>query len=144
MSKPSNAAAFGALLALLVTAGVVSVGATESLDLGSSSQIPAAQGKISLKRTKNENVQIKLKVRHLAPAGKVTPGTMVYVVWARGLAAGSEAQNLGALKVDKNLNGKLTAVTAMRAFDVFLTCEQSQTTTVPAPPELLGVHYTGR
>ena len=43
------------------------------------------------------------------------------------MAAGAEAQNLGALKVDKNLNGKITAVTAMPSFDLFITCEETQT-----------------
>jgi hypothetical protein len=144
MKKPSSAAAFGALLALLMTVGLFAVSTAMNLPLGSSSQIPAAQGQVSMNRTKNENVRIKLKVKHLAPPGHVTPGALVYVVWARGLAAGSEAQNLGALKVDKNLNGKLTAVTAMPAFDLFVTCEQSQTTTVPSTPELLPVHYMGK
>ena len=68
----------------------------------------------------------------------------MFVVWARGLAPWAEAQNLGALKVDKNLNGKLTAVTAMSSFDLFITCEQSQTVTVPATPELLPLHYTSK
>ncbi len=45
------------------------------------------------------------------------------------------------VKVDKKLNGKLTAVTAMSSFDLFITCETSQTTTEPTTAPLLPLHY---
>ena len=57
------------------------------------------------------------------------------------LALGAEAQNLGALIVNKHLNGKLTAITAMPSFDLFITSEQRQTVTVPSLPELLPLRY---
>ena len=141
MKNHSRATGYGALLVLLLTGGVAAASAATKLPLGSSPQIPAAQGKVGLKSTKNGNVEIKLSVKHLAPPGRITSGANVFVVWARGLAPGDAAQNLGALKVDKNLNGKFTAVTAMSSFDLFITCEQSQTVTMPTSPELLPVHY---
>jgi hypothetical protein len=144
MKNHSRAAGYGALLALLLTGVVATAGAAVTLPLGNSSEIPAAQGKVRLSRTKNGNVEIKLSVKHLAPPGRITPGADVFVVWARGLAPGAEAQNLGALKVDKNLNGKITAATAMSSFDLFITCEQTQTATVPATLELLSVHYMSK
>lgn len=144
MKVHARAAGYGALLALLLTGGVAAASATVTLPLGSSSEIPAAQGKARLHSTKNGNVEIKLSVKHLAPPGRIVPGANVFVVWSRGLAPGAEAQNLGALIVDKNLNGKITAVTAMSSFDLFITCEQTQTVTVPATPELLPLHYTAR
>ena len=130
------------LLCLLLTCSVVTGSAAATLALGSSSQIPAAQGKAHLRNTENGNVEIKLNVKHLAPPGRISPGAEVFVEWARGLAPGNEAQNLGALKVDKNLNGKLTAITPMSSFDLFITCEQSQTAAFPATPELLPLHYS--
>jgi len=133
-----------ALLTLLMSGGVAAISEALTLPLGSSSVIPAAQGKVRLHSTKNGNVEIKLNVKHLASPGLITPGASMFVVWARGLAPGAEAQNLGALKVDKNLNGKLTAVTAMSSFDLFITCEQSQTVTVPATLELLPVQFMSK
>jgi hypothetical protein len=144
MKDHLRAAARGTVLALLLASGVATMAAAVTLALGSSPLIPAAQGKAQLRGTKNGNVQVKLTVKHLAPPERITPGANVFVVWVRGLAPGSEAQNLGALIVDKNLNGKLTAVTAMSSFDLFITCEQSQTTLLPAPPELLPLHYTNQ
>jgi hypothetical protein len=137
-------AGLGALLALLVTGSVATANAATALPLGTSPEIPAAEGEARMQTTRNGNVEIKLRVKHLAPPGRITPGAEVFVVWARGLAAGSEAQNLGALKVDKNLSGKLTASTAMASFDLFITCEQSQTATVPAGLQLLPLHYQGK
>jgi hypothetical protein len=144
MKTHSRVAVCGTLLGLLLTGALVAEGMAANFALGSSSQIPAAQGKVNLSSTKNGNVKIKLSVKHLAPPGNIIPGASVFVVWARGLAQGSEAQNLGAMKVDKNLNGKLTAATAMSAFDLFLTCEQSQTSAFPSAPELLPLHYMGK
>jgi hypothetical protein len=126
---------------LLSMSGPDMARAAVTYELGPSPVVPAAQGKAKLRKTKNGNVEIKLAVKHLAPPGRITPGSDVFVVWVRGLAPGSEAQNLGALKVDSNLNGKLTATTAMSSFDLFITCEQSQTATAPSPPELLPLHY---
>ena len=141
MKNDLRRAGYGALLALLLTGVMASASAALTLKCERSSQIPAAEGKVKLKTTRNGNVEIKLNVKHLAPPGRITPGASVFVVWSRGLEPGAEAQNLGALKVDKNLNGKLTADTAMASFDLFITCEQAQTATFPAGPELLPVHY---
>jgi len=144
MKNDLRRAGYGALLALLLTGVVATASAAVTLQLGSSSEIPAAEGKIKLKTTRNGNVEIKLEVKHLAPPGRIVPGASVFVVWARGLAPAAEAQNLGALKTDKNLKGKIRADTAMSSFDLFITCEQSQTVTVPAAPELLPVHYLSK
>jgi len=124
---------------LLMSMAAVPARAADKMPLGSSVEIPAAQGEARFHATRNGNTEIQLNVRHLAPPGRIAPGTSVFVVWVRGLSPRSEAQNLGALRVDKNLNGRLRAVTAMPSFDLFLTCEQSQTVIVPAPLELLPV-----
>lgn len=136
-------AAYSALLVLMISGSNIATAGT-TFRLPPSPEIPAAQGTVRLSNTKNGNVQIKLKVKHLALPGRISPGAEVFVFWARGLAPGAEPQNLGALIVDKNLNGKLTANTAMPSFDLFLTCEQMQTVTVPALPELLLLRYSGK
>lgn len=143
MKVHSRATGFGALLVsvLLLTGSAATATAATTYRLGPSPEIPAAQGKARLNMTKNGNMQIKLSVKHLAPPGNISPGAEVFVVWARGLALGAEAQNLGALIVNKHLNGKLTAITAMPSFDLFITSEQRQTVTVPSLPELLPLRY---
>lgn len=128
----------------LLTCTLSNSHAAVTLPLESSSEVPAAEGKVRLNHTKNGNIEIRLNVKHLAPPARISPGANVFVVWSRGQSPGAEAQNLGALIVDKNLNGKLRATTALSSFDLFITCELSQTVTAPAPLELLPVHYVGK
>jgi hypothetical protein len=126
---------------MLLTWTIASTCTAKTMPLAGSPQIPAAEGKVRLNKTKNGNVEIKLTVKHLAPPERIVPGANVFMVWVRGLAPDAQAQNLGALRVDKNLNGKMTAITALPSFDLFITCEPSQTATAPGSPELLPLHY---
>jgi hypothetical protein len=139
--KHARLVAFSTALLLVLLSAADVAGAAETFALGASPEIPAAQDTARIQTTRNGNLEIKLAIHHLAPPGRITPGSEVFVVWARGLAPGSEAQNLGALKVDKNLKAKFTATTAMSSFDLFITCEQSQTAPTPAALELLPLHH---
>ena len=131
MKSLSKLAGFTLMLALLNVA-LVGASSAVTLQLAPSEQIPAAEGKAELRTNKNGNVQIKLTFRHLAPPQRVVPGANVFMVWVRGQEPDAAAQNLGALKVDKNLGAKMTAITALSSFDLFITCEPSQSVTVPA------------
>ena len=130
----------GVLLMGLVAAAC----SAATLKLGDSSQIPAAQGKVKLHQTSSGNTEILLTVKHLAPPAKIDPTSAVFVVWARGLEPGAQPQNLGALRVNKNLTGKLETTTPLRAFDLFITCEGVPTATSPAATQLLPLHYVGK
>jgi hypothetical protein len=66
----------------------------------------------------------------------VTAGARVYVVWATELQTGSPTRNLGALRVEDNLNGKLETLTPLRNFDVLITAEPQATVDVPGAPVL--------
>ena len=134
-------AGFTSVLALLLSGTIATTCIAKTMPLGASQQIPAAEGTAQLHKTKNGNVEIKLKIKHLAPPERIVPGANVFMVWVRGLGPDAQAQNLGALRVDKNLSAKMTAITAMPSFDLFITCEPSQTVTAPGSPELLPLHY---
>lgn len=127
------------MIALLIVAGLgtVSCGGPRELQLTSSSDIPAAQSSVKVSTSDNGNTRIDLEVKHLAPPERVNPGATVYVVWARGNEAGARSQNLGALKVDDNLNGTITAVTPLRSFELYITAEPSQMTAIPTGSTLL-------
>ena len=130
------------MLVLLLSATIASPSsAAKTMPLGTSSQIPAAEGKARLNKTKNGNIEIKLAIKHLAPPERIIPGANVFMVWVRGLAPDAQAQPLGALRVDKKLSARMTAITVLPSFDLFITCESSPTVTVPGTPELLPLHY---
>lgn len=116
---------------------------TRTVRMSSSDDTPAAQGTVKASPTKNDNTMLEVEVRHLAPPGRVAPGATTYVVWVR--AAGQDTpQNLGALRVDKDLRGSLQSVTPLRSFDVFITAEPSPTTMAPTSDHLLAASIQRR
>ena len=141
MTNRSRVGGFGLLLVMLLSATLIGTSIAKTMPLAPSSQIPAAEGKAQLRKTKNGNIEIKLTLKHLAPPERIVPGANVFMVWVRGMEPGAQAQNLGALRVDKNLDGKLKSTTALTSFDLFITCEPSQTVTFPGQPELMPLHY---
>jgi hypothetical protein len=127
------------MMAMLILTGLaaLSCGGPRQLRLTTSSDIPAAQGTVKISTTDNGNTKIDLLVEHLASPERINPGATVFVVWARGSEDGAQPQNLGALKVDDNLNGSITAVTPLRSFEVYITAEPSQMSEWPTGKPLL-------
>ena len=109
--------------------------------LSVSPKLPAAEGSVKYSATKNDNTRIALKVKHLAQPEKLTPPASVYVVWTRDTRDAS-AQNIGALKVDTDLNGTLDAETPLHSFDLFITAEASGQVQLPSGPSLLWTNYS--
>ena len=126
-----------------ITLATAACAAAATLPMESSPEIPAAEGRVHMKLARNQNTQIDLVVKHLAPPDRIAPGTSVFIVWVRGLPLGSKPQSMGALRVNKDLGAKMRFVTALKAFDLFLTCEAIQTVVEPSGKELLPVHYAG-
>lgn len=97
---------------------------------------PAAQGTVTATSTDNNNTAVVVDVHHLASPERVQPGATTYVVWARDTGRDTY-QNLGALRVDGELHGRLRTVTPLRSFDVLVTAEASPTVTTPASKSVL-------
>lgn len=123
-------------VSLLVLSNVSCFG-PRKIQLTAAPEIPAAQSYVKVSATENGNTKIDLSVQHMATPDRVTPGTSIYVVWVRGNESNARSQNIGALKVDGDLNANLTAVTPLRSFELFVTAEQSQTVSEPSGKRLL-------
>ena len=136
--KNSGSAAL--LAAVMAMSGCAMFGSVAT-HLSTSSTLPAAQGSVRYRVTKNDNTGITLKVRHLAPPEKLLPPTSVYVVWTRD-TKDAPAQNIGALKVDENLNGELDAETPLHSFELFITAEASGQVQEPTGENLLWTNYS--
>jgi hypothetical protein len=106
-----------------------------------SPRVPAAEGAVSVeKEGDNGNFKVDVQVKHMAPPERVAAGASSYVVWLRPLASDSKPQNpvnVGALAVNKDLEGNLTTVTPYRQFDIFVTAEPLANTTTPTGEQLL-------
>jgi len=130
-------------------AAAVYLSACSQLNLGSkpptanlqaSPKVPAAEGTVSVQDGDNGNYKVALNVKHMAPPEKVATGASSYVVWLRPLGTDTKnqsAQNMGALTVNKDLEGNLTTVTPYRQFDLFVTAEPVPNSTAPTGEQLL-------
>ena len=129
-------------MAVLVGVGVLAqVGCGPSTwHLTAGPQTAAAQGRVTATAGPNNNTRLEIKVKHLASPHKVTPGATVYVVWVRGINESDLPQNVGALRLDKELTGMLDTTTPLRSFDLLITAEVSSTANKPASDSVL----TGR
>lgn len=101
---------------------------------------PAAQGTVKSSKGPNDNLRLKISVQHLAPPDRLAPGATVFVVWARPARQGGIAQNLGALKIDKDLTGTLETVTPLQNFDLLITPESSAEVQSPSNISVLMAH----
>ena len=135
------------LIALLSTAfgagalsGCAMLGRGASPKMNASPVIPAAEGAAKFGKAKNDNTSVDVTVKHLAHPEKLTPPANNYVVWLRA-GKGAPAQNIGALTVDKNLVGKLSTVTALHSFDLFVTAEAAGPVQQPTGQPLLWTSY---
>lgn len=108
---------------------------SRTFPLTTSAGIPAAEGTVKAEPTKNGNTALDIEVRHLAPPGRLDAATTTYVVWVQ--APGEAAQNLGALRVDDGLRGRLRTVTPLRSFDLFITGEPGPTAAAPTGRPML-------
>ncbi|MEO6950848.1 MAG: anti-sigma factor [Polyangia bacterium] len=123
---------------LLTTALLASLGGCASTwQLTGGSAVPAAVGVATTKVGGNGNTNVDLKVKHLAMADRVNAGATTYVVWATANGDNANAMNIGALKLDKNLDGTLETKTAMRDFKLTVTAEPDGTAQHPSGPVVL-------
>lgn len=138
-----RAGGVAALAALLAASGcaMLGFGGRNDTSLSTSPTMPAAQGSARFSPTDNDNTSIALKVKHLAHPARLTPPASHYVVWTRANKDAS-AQNIGALKVDKRLNGHLDTETPLHSFELFITAEASGQVQATSGPSLLWTSYS--
>ncbi len=111
-------------------------GAPPPVRMAVAERMPATEGTVMATRGENDNTAIEVRVRHLASPEKIAAEATTYVVWARAEGNGAP-QNLGALQVNKELQGTLRTVTPLRTFDLFITAEPSPTVKQPSTEHLL-------
>jgi hypothetical protein len=95
----------------------------------SSAANTSGEGTVQAKAGPNDNTQIEVRVKHLSPPARVASDASVYVVWIQPRNA--EIQNVGALKVDADLVGKLDTTTPHRTFTLTVTPEPSARMAAP-------------
>lgn len=97
--------------------------------------VPAAGGSVLAQQTHNGNTRIDLTVHNLAQPVELTPSATHYVVWVQ--ANGYPPEDVGTLKVNNSLHGKLKADTPFKDFTIFITAEQSTQPRSPSGERVL-------
>jgi hypothetical protein len=124
------------LAAGLVSLTLVSCSSAPTKPLSVSRNNLSGKGTVAVSHDANQNTKLKVEVDHLAPPERVSQEAKTYVVWITPLGEGAgeteQTQSLGALSIDNKLNGKLSAVTPFRAFDLFITAEPAATVAQPS------------
>jgi hypothetical protein len=99
------------------------------------SEAQAAQGKVQVATDDKGNRDLKVEVKHIAPADTVFSGTKHYVVWLK--PDNGPPQNIGVLSPDKSLNAELETKTSFTSFVVLVTAESSAQPTHPSGHEVM-------
>ncbi|MEO8721047.1 MAG: hypothetical protein ABI297_06450 [Ginsengibacter sp.] len=93
----------------------------------SSSEVPAASGKVKVKKDKNKNYNIGISIDNLAPSTNLHPSANTYVVWA---VTSNETKNLGQINsssgfLSSKLKASFNAVSPAKPNKVFITAEDN-------------------
>lgn len=102
---------------------------------------PAAHGTVAVKTGHNGNTKVDITTKALAQPSALTPPANTYVVWFQ--PPGQSPKDVGALRVDNKLNGKLDTVAPYRRFKVFITAENQRNITKPHGPRVLTANVMG-
>jgi hypothetical protein len=109
--------------------------ADKKFPMTAASIVPGARAEVEIGTDKNGNTSLKMRVQHLANLENLTPRATAYVIWLQ--ERGGNSENMGQLKVDKNLNAAFETVTTLKNFDMFVTAEQDLRAKSPSGPEVL-------
>jgi hypothetical protein len=92
---------------------------------------PAAEGQVAVERTNEGNMNLDIKVEHMAPPNRLVPGASTYVAWAQQPEGKGQPQNLGALNLGSDRSGQLKTTTGARNLKIMLTPEMSAAAKTP-------------
>lgn len=102
--------------------------------------VPAATGKVKVKKDANNNYSIDLEVRNLADPNRLSPPRNIYVVWIMTKESG--VKNIGQIKSSSGLfsdklKASLRAVSPFEPTRVFITAERNSDVLYPGTQEVL-------
>ncbi|MEO9021235.1 MAG: hypothetical protein ABI237_17425 [Ginsengibacter sp.] len=120
---------------------IVSLGScARKMTFGVSPVVPAATGKVKIKKSKNDNYVINVKVLNLAPANRLSPSRELYVVWMQ--TDRSRVKNIGMIKSSKGFlsnkfKGDMTATSIEKPTEIFITAEDNGNVSYPGSQVVL-------
>ncbi len=113
------------LLTLILIAAILH-SCSQKMQFLQSTVVPAAEGKVKIKKDDNSNYSISLNLLNLAEPGRLQPPKKNYVVWIE--TGQNTFKNIGQLKsssgfLSKALKASLNTVTSFQPKRIFITAE---------------------
>ncbi|MEO6188521.1 MAG: hypothetical protein ABIO82_02465, partial [Ginsengibacter sp.] len=101
-------------------------GCAKKIQFQRSAVVPAADGKVKVKKDGNNNYSVGVSVEHLAPAKNLSPAKDTYIVWMESDDHGT--QNIGQLKsstgfLSSTFKGSISTVTPYKPKRIYITGE---------------------
>lgn len=101
-----------------------------------SSVVPSARGQVSIKKMKNENYVIKIKIDELAEVKKVESSKNMYIVWMESEKL--TVKNMGhIICISSKFKAAFETVTAFKPTKIFITLEDNANIPYPINPFVL-------
>ena len=118
-------------LPMLAALVVMLIGcSTTPQPMHSAAAVPASEGTVKATKGSNDNTNVEVLVKHLAPPAKVAADSTIYVVWVQPM--NGALQNVGALILNSDLDGGLKTVTPFHRFKLTVTPEPSAAIMAPS------------
>ncbi len=113
--------------------------ATQRFAFQASPLQPAADAMVKIRLDQNQNTLVELELEHVAPADKLWPPRLVYVVWAED----TEGQifQLGQLRVNEKREASFNGTTALERFRLVITAEDEPRPEEPSQPYMLATEF---
>ena len=118
------------LTGILVTAMLfVFSSCAKKITFLTSSVVPAAEGRISVKNDKNNNYNIQMEITNLADIERLQPARKSYVVWME--TVDNLPKNIGRISSSNKLKVSFETVSTLRPTKIFITAEEDETSQYP-------------
>jgi hypothetical protein len=116
------------LLVIILFVMAVLYSCAKKIPFETSTVVPAAEGWVKVKKEKNNNYQVELRVMRLADPKRLTPPKSIYVVWIETEQNG--LKNIGQLRtsgslLSNSLKSSLQTLTPYKPIAFFITAEDN-------------------
>ena len=118
-------------LALSFVFSQIFTSCAKKIDFENSNVVPAARGKVAVKKDKNNNYNIKLEISYLAEPERLQPPKKYYVVWI-ATESNQIPINVGQIVGTSKLHVKFESVSSSKPKRIFVTAEGEASTQYPS------------
>lgn len=116
------------------------VSCARKINFNTSSTVPAAEGRVKVKKDNNGNYSLDIEVKNLSAPTRLTPSKKMYIVWMDTESNGTK--NLGQLVTSSALlssamKASLNATTPYKPTKVYITAEDEASLEYPGYQSVL-------